>query len=117
MQVDAQRLRMAIKGTGWAKFLAILYYVISVFYILGCVTIPFAIFTIIMGMKLWAAANKLEQLKYQDDPNVLYAALDDLGSFFTWSGIFVVVSIVLTILAFVVSMLMLFPNMSATYSL
>ncbi len=117
MQLDLQRLRGSIKGIGWAKFLAVMYYITAVLYILGCVTIPLAIFMIIIGMKLWSLASRLEQLKYQDDPNLLYAALDDLGSMLTWSGIFVVVSIVLIVLFLAVYFAILLPTLSTMYSL
>ncbi|NPB03724.1 MAG: DUF5362 domain-containing protein [Thermotogae bacterium] len=117
MQLDLQRLRGSIKGTGWAKFLAVMSYFYGGIAILGCVTIPLGIFYIIIGMKLWSLASRLEQLKYQDDPDLLYAALDDLGSMLTWYGIFVVVSIALSAILLVVYFAILFPNLSTMYSL
>ena len=117
MQVDLQRLRSVIRGTGWAKFLAIMYYIAAVGYILGCVTIPFGIITIILGMKLWSAADNLDRLKYSDDPTALYAALDDLGSYFVWSGILVVVGIILTVVSVIAITLYFASYMPSLYDL
>ena len=97
--------------------MAVLTYIAAALYILGCFTIPIGIFLIIVGMKLWGAANKLEQLKYQDNPDILYAALEDLGSYFTWSGILLIVSIILGVLAAIVYTLVLLPTVSTMYSL
>jgi len=117
MQIDIQRLRSSIKGTGWAKFLAIVHYITGALYILGCVTIPLGIFMIIIGMKIWNAAGELDKLKYSEDPGHLYAALDNIGSFFVWSGIFVIVTIVLYVLFLVVYIAFLSSMMSTTYTL
>ncbi len=117
MQIDVQRLRNSIKGTGWAKFLAIVYYVLGAIYILGCVTIPLGIFMFIIGIKTWNAASDLERLKYTDDPERLYSALDNIGSMFVWSGIFIVVTLVLYAILLVVYIAFLSSMMSTMYTL
>jgi len=86
-------LKEYIKGTGWAKLIAVMSIVG------GALSIPIGILAIIAGIKLWSAANNLENYKNTEKEEDLKEALKNLSDYFTWIGWMNVVS--LAILALV----------------
>ena len=109
------RLEEYIKGTGWAKFIAVMNIVggvlsvpIGIFLIIlgiylwgnreianilgavssivGGIVIPTAILSIIVGIKLWRNSKNLENYKNSEKEEDLKEALKNLSGYFTWYG-------------------------------
>lgn len=95
---------------GWLKFVAILGYISSGFLILAGLVLVFTIvipfiywaiagFTIWYSMKIWKAAQNLEDISEENYIEQSYQALDSLGVYFKIQGILTIVSIGLGIIA------------------
>jgi uncharacterized protein YqhQ len=88
-------LKGYIKGTGWAKLVAVMSIVG------GALSIPIGILAIIAGIKLWSAANNLENYKNTEKEEDLKEAIKNLSDYFTWIGWANVVSLVILALVFI----------------
>ncbi|MFZ8825575.1 MAG: DUF5362 family protein [Candidatus Caldipriscus sp.] len=86
-------LKEYIKGTGWAKLIAVMN-ILS-----GALSIPIGILAIIAGIKLWNTANNLENYKNTGKEEDLKEALKNLSDYLTWYGWMIALS--LAILALV----------------
>jgi len=73
-------LKGYIKGTGWAKLIAVMNIVG------GALSIPIGILLIIAGIKLWNTANNLENYKNTEKEEDLKEAIKNLSDYFTWMG-------------------------------
>jgi hypothetical protein len=73
-------LKEYIKGTGWAKLIAVMDIVG------GVLSIPIGILAIIAGIKLWSTANNLESYTNTEKEEDLKEAIKNLSDYFTWIG-------------------------------
>jgi uncharacterized membrane protein YidH (DUF202 family) len=88
-------LRGYIKGTGWAKLIAVMN-IVS-----GALSIPIGILAIIAGIKLWGTANNLENYKNTEKEEDLKEALKNLSDYFTWMGWMNVVGLAILVLVLI----------------
>lgn len=100
--IDVEKLKNLIKGLGWAKFLAIMSILGGVLNIFTCIGIPLGIFAILVGLKLWGAANDLSSFKTLGNVSHLYSGMEKLSSYFTLAGWFTIISIILAIISLIV---------------
>jgi hypothetical protein len=88
-------LKGYIKGTGWAKLIAVMNIVG------GALSIPIGILAIIAGIKLWNTANNLENYKNTEKEEDLKEALKNLSDYFTWYGWMSALSLVILALVLI----------------
>ncbi|NPB03722.1 MAG: DUF5362 domain-containing protein [Thermotogae bacterium] len=115
MQLDVQRLKEALEGTGWMRFLSVMSFLTVAYYAFSCVVQCFskspsaildlilAVLMAIFGWKLWSAANNLDRLRYKEDPEALYAAFNDLGTYFLIFAISPIVGLIVGLLVAIAS--------------
>jgi CHASE3 domain sensor protein len=94
-------LKGYIKGTGWAKLIAVMNIVG------GALSIPIGILLIIAGIKLWNTANNLENYKNTENEEDLKEALKNLSDYFTWYGWVIALSLAILALVLIAIFMML----------
>jgi len=99
-------LKEYIKGTGWAKFIAV------VNIVGGVLSIPIGILAIIAGIKLWNTANNLENYEITEKEEDLKKALKNLSDYFTWYGWAIAIGLAMVLLVIIAS---LFFTLSLIY--
>jgi divalent metal cation (Fe/Co/Zn/Cd) transporter len=98
-------LKEYIKGTGWAKLIAVVNILSGAFVILigilgtiagisqgftgivyGALSIPLGILTLMAGIKLWRTASNLQIYKSTEKEEDMKEAIKNLSDYFTFAG-------------------------------
>ena len=82
---------------GWMKFVGIMLIITGVFYAISIVGIVIAWIPIWLGILLIGAANRLDAAHNHGDKYSFIEAQTKIGSFFTISGVLMLISLLLTI--------------------
>jgi divalent metal cation (Fe/Co/Zn/Cd) transporter len=99
------RLTEYVKGTGWAKLIAVMNILSGAFVILtgivgiiagisqgfigivvGALSILLGILTLMAGIKLWGTASNLQIYKSTEKEEDMKEAIKNLSDYFTWYG-------------------------------
>jgi len=97
-------LKGYIKGTGWAKFIAVVNIVGGVLSMFGILSIPIGILAIIAGIKLWNTANNLQNYEITEKEEDLKKALKNLSDYFTWYGWAIAIGLAMVLLVIIASL-------------
>lgn len=89
------------QAKGWMKLVGVLMILYGVMVALSIIGILIAWLPIWMGVLLFQSASSAEQANMTGDQTALYMSLGKLKTYFTIMGIMTLVSIILTVLAFV----------------
>ncbi len=88
---------------GWMKFLGIMLILTGVFYGISIVGLLVAWIPIWQGILLISAANRLDASYHAGDKYSFLEAQTKIGSFFTISGVLMLIGMILTILFFAIA--------------
>ncbi len=116
-------LKEYIKGTGWAKFIAVVNIVSGAFVILSgivgtiagisqgstgivfsALSIPIGILTLMAGIKLWRTASNLQIYKSTEKEEDLKEAIKNLSDYFTFAGWAIVIGLAMVPLVIIASL-------------
>jgi hypothetical protein len=117
------RLAEYIKGTGWAKLIAVVNILSGAFVILigivgtiagisqgfigivfGALSIPFGILILIAGIKLWRTASNLQIYKSTEKEEDLKEAIKNLSDYFIFAGLAIAISLAMVPLSIIASL-------------
>ena len=126
-------LKEYIKGTGWAKFIAVVNILSGAFLILtgivgiiagisqgfigivsGALSIPLGILTLMAGIKLWRTASNLQIYKSTEKEEDMKEAIKNLSDYFTFYGWAIAIGLAMVPLVIIAS---LFLGLSSMPSL
>ena len=127
------RLTEYIKGTGWAKLIAVMNILGGAFVILvgivgtiagisqgltgivfGALSIPLGILTLMAGIRLWRTASNLQIYKSTEKEEDLKEAMKNLSDYFIFAGWAIAIGLAMVPLSIIAS---LFLGLSSTPSL
>ncbi len=113
-------LKEYIKGTGWAKFIAVMYILngalsipigifliilgLGIYLVSGALIIPLGILTLMAGIKLWRTASNLQIYKSTEKEEDLKEAIKNLSDYFTWYGWAIVIGLAMVPLVIIASL-------------
>ncbi len=117
------RLTEYIKGTGWAKFIAVMNILSGAFVILigivgiiagisqgfigivsGTLSIPLGILTLMAGIRLWNTANNLQIYKSSEKEEDMKEAIKNLSDYFTFYGWAIAIALAMVPLVVIASL-------------
>jgi divalent metal cation (Fe/Co/Zn/Cd) transporter len=117
------RLTEYVKGTGWAKLIAVMNILSGAFLILtgilgiiagisqgfigivvGALSILLGILTLMAGIKLWRTASNLQIYKSTEKEEDLKEAIKNLSDYFTWYGLAIAIALAMVPLGIIVSL-------------
>lgn len=87
-----------------AKFVGLLNIIIGVLNCLSLYGIPSGVLTIITGMKAKDAGNHFQNYATYGDEAEEYRAIENLGNYFKWMKISIIVGIVIMAIVFIISL-------------
>jgi divalent metal cation (Fe/Co/Zn/Cd) transporter len=116
-------LKEYIKGTGWAKFIAVMNILSGAFVILtgivgiiagisqgfigivvGALSILLGILTLMAGIKLWRTANSLQIYKSTEKEEDLKEAIKNLSDYFIFAGLAIAIGLAMVPLGIIASL-------------
>ncbi len=116
-------LKEYIKGTGWAKFIAVMNILSGAFVILigivgiiagisqgftgivsGVLSIPLGILTLMAGIRLWGTASNLQIYKSTEKEEDMKEAIKNLSDYFTFYGWAIVIGLAMVPLVIIASL-------------
>jgi len=117
------RLTEYIKGTGWAKLIAVMNILSGAFEILigivgtivgisqgfigivfGALIIPLGILTLMAGIRLWRTASNLQIYKSSEKEEDLKEAIKNLSDYFIFAGWAIVIGLAMVPLSIIASL-------------
>ena len=117
------RLTEYIKGTGWAKLIAVMNILSGAFEILigivgtivgisqgfigivfGALIIPLGILTLMAGIRLWRTASNLQIYKSSEKEEDLKEAIKNLSDYFIFAGLAIAISLAMVPLGIIASL-------------
>jgi divalent metal cation (Fe/Co/Zn/Cd) transporter len=116
-------LKEYIKGTGWAKFIAVMNILSGAFVILigivgiiagisqgfigivvGALSILLGILTLMAGIKLWRTASNLQIYKSTEKEEDMKEAIKNLSDYFTFAGLAIAIALAMVPLGIIASL-------------
>jgi sensor histidine kinase YesM len=116
-------LKEYIKGTGWAKFIAVMNILSGAFVILigivgiiagisqgfigivsGALSIPLGILTLMAGIKLWRTASNLQIYKSTEKEEDMKEAIKNLSDYFIFAGLAIAIALAMVPLSIIASL-------------